>query len=147
MPHDLFLQGRPLGTPDLAQIQRGLAAHPSWHRTRLSRELCVLWNWPNEAGQLKDMACRSLLLKLQARGWIALPPRQRPAVNGQRNRPGGGSYDTAPLQTELAALRPLRVEPLGPASPDLGLFQGLLQQQHYCCSRIATVTGFRTRRR
>ena len=136
MPHELFLQGRPLSAPDLAQIQRWLAEHPAWHRTRLSRELCMLWHWRNEAGQLEDMACRSLLLKLQARGWIALPPRQRPAVNGQRNRPGvAGSYDTAPLQTELAALRPLRVEPLGPASPDLGLFQGLLQQHHYLGQR------------
>ena len=136
MPHELFVQGRPLSAPDLAQIQRWLAEHPSWHRTRLSRELCVLWHWRNEAGQLKDMACRSLLLKLQERGLLVLPPRQRPAVNGQRNRPGVVvSYDTAPLQTELAALRPLRVEPLGPASPDLGLFQGLLQQHHYLGQR------------
>ncbi len=92
---------------------------------------------------------------------LPFPPTQAPGAGLDRVAPaptpcgqwpaqppwGGGSYDTAPLQTELAALRPLRVEPLGPASPDLGLFQGLLQQQHYCCSRIATVTGFRTRRR
>ena len=141
MPHDLFLQGRPLGTPDLAQIQRGLAAHPSWHRTRLSRELCVLWNWPNEAGQLKDMACRSLLLKLQARGWIALPPRQRPAVNGQRNRPGVGGPMTRPRS------RP-SWRRCGPCGWNLsGLPARIWGYSKGCCSsNIIAVRGLRLRR-
>lgn len=44
----------------------------AWNRTRLSRELCLVWNWRNNAGRLKDMACRTLLLKLEARGQIRL---------------------------------------------------------------------------
>jgi hypothetical protein len=98
----------------------------------LSRELCVLWNWRNGTGQIKDMACRSLLLQLQARGLITLPARQRASDNGQRNRrPAAGPHDTAPLQAQLQALESLRVEPLRPGSPDRALFQGLLQQHHY----------------
>ena len=136
MPNDLLLQGRRLSAPELAQIQRWLAEHPAWHRTRLSRELCARWNWRNAAGQLKDMACRSLLLQLQARGLIALPPRQRASVNGQRHRrPVALTCDTTPLQTGLLALQPLRVEPLPAGSPDRALFQGLLQQQHYLGQR------------
>jgi hypothetical protein len=54
-----------------------MAQHPDWHRTALSRHLCELWNWRNGAGRLKDMAARTLLLKLQARGLIELPPPQR----------------------------------------------------------------------
>ena len=132
MPHDLLLQGRRLRAPELAQIQHWLAAHPAWHRTRLSRELCALWNWRNAAGRLKDMACRSLLLQLQARGLITLPPRQRASVNGQRNRrPVAGACDTTPLQAGLAALQPLEVTPLRPGSPERTLFHGLLQQHHY----------------
>ena len=84
MPHDLLRPGRRLSAPELAPIQHWLAAHPAWHRTRLSRELCALWDWRNAAGQLKDMACRSLLLQLQARGLITLPPRQRASVNATR---------------------------------------------------------------
>jgi hypothetical protein len=132
MPHDLLLQGRRLSAPELAQIQHGLAAHPAGHRTRLSRELCALWDWRNAAGQFKDMACRSLLLQLEARGLITLPPRQRASVNGQRHRrPVAVACDTTPLQAELLALQPLRVEPLPAGRPDLALFQGLLQQHHY----------------
>ena len=33
---------------------------------QMSRELCALWDRRNAAGQLKDMANRSLLLLLQA---------------------------------------------------------------------------------
>lgn len=132
MPHDLLLQGRRLSAPELAHIQHWLAAHPHGHRTRLSRELCALWNWRNAAGQLKDMACRSLLLQLEVRGLITLPPRQRASVNGQRNRqPAAFTGDTTPLQAELRTGQPLGVEPLPAGSPDRALLQGLLQQHHY----------------
>src|SRR5260221_7755713 len=108
MPMESLIQGRPVRAEDLAQIQGWLAEHPSWHRTRLSRELCALWEWRNETGRLKDMACRTLLLKLQARGLIALPPRQRASVNGWRNRrPVEWPHAVAVLDAELEALRPL----------------------------------------
>ena len=136
MPHDLLLQGRRLRAPELAHLQHWLAVHPDWHRTRLSRELCAHWNWRNAAGQFKDMACRSLLLQLQARGLITLPPRQRASVNGQRNRrPVAVACDTTPLQTELAAVQPLAIAPLRPGSPERALFQGFLQQHHYLGQR------------
>lgn len=132
MPNDLLLQGRRLSAPALAQIQHWLAVQPAWHRTRLSRELCVLWNWRNAAGQLKDMACRSLLLKLQARGLITLPARQRASVNGQRNRRlSPAAADPAPLHGALPTMQPLAVAPLRPGSPERALFQGWLQQHHY----------------
>jgi len=129
---EAFIQGRHLSAPDLAQIRTLLLEHPSWHRTRLSRELCILWGWRNEAGRLKDMACRTLLLKLEGRGLIGLPPRQRASVNGARNRnPGEYPHEVAALDTELNTLRPLRVELVAPGSPESGLFQLLLQRHHY----------------
>ena len=132
MPHDLLLQGRRLSAPALARIQHWLATQPAWHRTRLSRELCALWNWRNAAGQLKDMACRSLLLKLQARGLITLPPRQRASVNGQRNRRLAPAVDApTPLHVALPTLQPLAVAPLRPGSPERAWFQAWLQQHHY----------------
>jgi hypothetical protein len=132
MPTEPFIQGRYVSAQDLAQIRALLVEHPSWHRTRLSRELCDLWGWRNEAGRLKDMACRTLLLKLEARGLIGLPPRQRASVNGARNRrPAEFPYDVAPVNAELDALRPLRVERVAPGSPESGLFQWLLHRHHY----------------
>lgn len=132
MPDLVVIQGRPFSDQDLLQIRRLLAEHPSWHRTRLSRELCALWGWRNAAGRPKDMACRTLLLKLESRGLIGLPPRQRASVNGHRNRqPAAPPLDESPLQAELAALTPLRVETVSPGTADAGLFGFLLQRHHY----------------
>jgi hypothetical protein len=73
----ICLQGRTLSGDDVALVRALMARHPDWHRTALSLHLCELWNWRNGAGRLKDMAARTLLLKLQARGLIELPPPQR----------------------------------------------------------------------
>jgi hypothetical protein len=132
VPDLVLIQGRQLSDQDLLQIRSLLAVHPSWHRTQLSRELCALWGWRNAAGQPKDMACRTLLLKLQSRGLIGLPPRQRASVNGHRNRqPAPQALDETPLQAELAALTPLRVETVCPGTADAGLLGFLLQRHHY----------------
>lgn len=131
-----LIQGRPFSAPDLAQVRTLLREHPAWHRTRLSRELCALWAWRNEVGQFKDMAARALLLKLERRGWIELPPRQRASVNGRRNRtPAEFPHAVTVLDTALDALRPLRVTPVGAGSPERGLFQWLLQRYHYLGQR------------
>lgn len=136
MRTDSILQGRRLSAQDLVEIRTLRTEHPSWHRTRLSRELCERWGWRNEAGQLKDMACRSLLLTLQERGWIELPARQRASVNGLRNRRSVAvAHDASPWRTSLEALRPLRVERVAPGSPQDRLFQGLLPRYHYLGQR------------
>jgi len=136
MRNDSIIQGRQLSAQDLVEIRTLRTEHPSWHRTRLSRELCERWGWRNEAGHLKDMACRSLLLILQERGWIDLPARQRPSVNGLRNcRPVGVAHDASPWHSSLDALRPLRVERVTSGSPQGRLFQCLLQRYHYLGQR------------
>ena len=126
MPTESIFQGRRVSAPELAAIQRLLDDHPSWHRTRLSRELCRLWGWHNEVGQPKDMACRTLLLKLEARGLIRLPARQSVSANGSRNRhPVEAPHDATPWVARLEALRPLRVEPIPAGHPHAPLFQFL----------------------
>ena len=132
MPPDSLIQGRRVSPENLLEIRGLLTEQPSWHRTRLSRELCQRWEWRNEVGALKDMACRTLLLKLEARGLIELPPRQRASVNGSRNRkPLEIPHDDTPLEAGLSALQPLRVEPVNSGSPQARLFQWLLYRYHY----------------
>lgn len=136
MASEWIVQGRTLSATDLAHIRAWRAEHPTWHRTRLARELCALWGWRNGVGQLKDMAARSLLLKLEARGWITLPPRQRPSVNGRRNQRAVGELP-APvgLQAPLASLEPLSVALLTTGSPEAAGLGALLQQYHYLSHR------------
>ena len=127
-----LIQGRLIGPADLALIRAWLTAHPSGNRTRLSRELCSLWGWRNQAGRLKDMAARSLLLQLEARGQISLPPRRTASVNSARNRTlAPVPHDQNPIHGELAALRPLQLQWLSDQSADLALWKFLLQRYHY----------------
>jgi hypothetical protein len=127
-----IIQGRRVGPEELALVRHWLATEPGWHRTRLSRELCRHWDWRNEAGRLKDMACRTLLLKLERRGEIRLPARQAVSVNGFRNRRCiERPHDRAPITGSLSALQPLQIEVLDEGHPDMALFRYLLQQYHY----------------
>jgi hypothetical protein len=81
----MVMQGQELNTSDIEGICGLLQAHPEWNRTRMSPELCVLWDWRSAAGRPKDMAARMLLLKLERVGCIVLPARRRPSVNTRRN--------------------------------------------------------------
>jgi hypothetical protein len=106
-----------------------MASHPEWRRTALSQELCRLWNWRNGAGRLKDMAARTLLLKLEARGLLQLPPRltyKNPQPK-PRARPA-----PAPFQLPLAlASPPPIVGSLSSVQPvHLALVDSLPQRRH-----------------
>ena len=132
MNRQLVIQGRTIRPEDVALIRDWLQAHPDSNRTRLSRELCAAWNWRNGVGRLKDMAARSLLLKLEAQGQIQLPPRQTASVNGLRNRPGPPiDHDQSPLEGSLKLLQPVRIQPLAAGTSEARLFQWLLQRYHY----------------
>lgn len=92
-----------------------MALHPDWHRTALSLHLCELWNWRNDAGRLKDMAARTLLLKLQARGLIQLPPPERRTRRPCAQAPTVVQPELlsewhTPIEGSLASLRPLSLE-------------------------------------
>src|SRR5258705_8172307 len=78
----LYVQSRTLEAKDLKWIRRLIEAHPGWNRTKLSRHIAQRWKWRNQAGQLKDMACRSMLLKLEQKGLISLRGAQRPSKTG-----------------------------------------------------------------
>ena len=129
---EVVMQGRVIRPEDIALIRDWLEVHPDSNRTRLSRELCAAWNWRNDAGRLKDMACRSLLLKLEARGQIRLPPRRTASVNGLRNRhapplPPAPEVIAGPLQ----GLQPVQVDPVAEGSAEALQFQSLLAHYHY----------------
>ena len=132
MEAEQIIQGRRLGPADMALIRHWLTTEPEWNRTRLSRELCRHWNWRNEVGQLKDMACRTLLLKLERLGQLRLPARQGLSVNALRNvNQVEVLHDQYPITGDLNALRPLSLNVLSERHPDQALFKFLLQQYHY----------------
>jgi hypothetical protein len=132
MTEVMVLQGREVTGADIELIQALLAAHPARGRTPLSAELCRRWDWRNARGQLKDMACRTLLLKLERAGHIRLPPRIRPSSNGLRNRRAlVASLACEPVRGPLRDLLPLSMKVVGTDSDDARLFNDLLTHEHY----------------
>lgn len=128
----MVLQGREVRAADIELIRVLLAEHPARGRTPLSQELCRRWNWRNTQGRLKDMAARTLLLKLERAGHIRLPPRIRPSSNGLRNRrPPAAPVEQEPIRVALGGLRPLSVSVVVPGSDDARVFNGLLAHEHY----------------
>jgi hypothetical protein len=132
MTSTMVMQGRRVSDADIAWIGSLLVEQPAWGRTRLSQELCRRWDWRNAQGQPKDMAARTLLLKLERAGHIRLPPRQRPSSNAWRNRRAPGVLPAPdPISGPLRDLRPLVVSVVAAGSADLRLFNGLLAAYHY----------------
>ena len=126
----LKLQGRDITEDDIRLIKSLITTHSDWHRSRLSQELCTLWHWTNASGQMKDMACRSLLGKLHERGHIHLPePRHQGPAYRARRIPEV-SCDTTAIHCALSDLQPLQVS-LVRTGPDWDLFRSLLVQYHY----------------
>lgn len=131
------MQGRLLTEADLDHIRALRREHPQWSRRQLSEHLVQQWQWRNEAGRLKDMATRTLLLKLQARGLIDLPAplkgngnRQRRAQPPTPTQPELFSQQPEPIAGPLWALQPLVLERVAEASQRRRVTQ-LLRQYHY----------------
>lgn len=128
-----IIQGRRISGSEISEIQKLIADNPRWSRWRLSRALAERWGWYSCSGQLKDMAARTLLLKLEQRQEIRLPERRcRPPRRGPRLT--ADLFDTAapePIVEDLSALQPLRIEVVGPKHPHFYSFERYLVRHHY----------------
>ena len=131
------MQGRLLNEADLDNIRQLREAHPHWSRQQLSVHLAQQWQWRNQAGRLKDMAARTLLLKLQARGLIELPTPLRGGGNRRGKPSAKGALELelseplpASIEGALDSLRPVRLE-LVESRIQRRRVSRLLEQHHY----------------
>jgi hypothetical protein len=109
-------------------------AQPDWSRWRLSRELAAHWGWCNGAGQLKDMAARTLLVKLEERGLIELPARRQTPTNRMRcagAEAGLVRAPAAPLAGALDGLGTLSIQEVSGQKSGRGWVKAALGQFHY----------------
>lgn len=68
-------RGRDLNAEDISFIQATILEHYDKGRTRISQLLCKSWRWVQPSGELKEYAARDLLLRLEEKGFVKLPPR------------------------------------------------------------------------
>ena len=117
---------------DIALIRNIIAAHPDRGRRFISQEVCRVWNWRQTNGALKDMVCRSLLLLLESKGFIKLPPRKSTPPNplANRKKPLRIPVDQNPIECSLNELSPINLEQVR-RTPQEKLFNSLISEYHY----------------
>jgi hypothetical protein len=127
----ITIRKRTITEPELELIQDTVDLHWDKGRTQISQILCRKWNWFQPNGCLKDMACREVLLTLQRKGLIALPPRFNSANNDKRNRSiPVVDIDQTPLQGKPSHLPPVTLKIVRNTSLE-PLYNSLVQQHHY----------------
>jgi len=119
-------------TPErIEQINKLIQDNPNWNRSKLSRELCRIWDWKGENGQIKDISCRDVLRALDAKGKITLPkPQQKSHANGGADRIVAMEHDTTPIEGPLSDFTPLIVEVVT-QKDKLREFKSYIAQYHY----------------
>jgi hypothetical protein len=128
----MVLHGRRFQAPELHQVQALVTTHPEWSRYRLSRELCALWDWRTANGQWRDMAARTVLLKLEQRGWVRLPARRMISPNRHRlAAPAPRDWDRTPITGSLAALRPVEIREVSEGRAQREELRAALAHFHY----------------
>jgi hypothetical protein len=132
----LTYRGQIVTEDDVVFIRQLIAEHPASSRRALSQKLCEAWNWRQANGALRDMVCRSLMLRLYRAGHIELPPVRRVNPNplgrrgAERRKPIPALVDTSPLEANLAAIRPLEFRQVRHTWEE-PLFNSLLDRYHY----------------
>jgi hypothetical protein len=130
----LTIQGRRFTAADLESLRQWVGENPHWSRWRLSRELATRWDWRNGAGVLKDMAARTLLVKLQQRGLIELPLRRQVPTNRMRCSTLLATElrePVEPISCPLAELEPLRLQEVSGEPAQRAWIKAALAQFHY----------------
>lgn len=132
MDETIVVQGRRVTPQDVARIRQLRLENPGWSRRRLSQSVAEEWDWRNARGQLKDMAARTLLLKLEARGLVYLPPRRQTPSNRMAGRTlPRQNWDSNPVECKLAGLCPLTVREVSTDATARVRFAAALAEFHY----------------
>jgi len=132
MDKTILLQGRELSTYHLKQVSDLLRQHPDWSRRQISIALCHLWDWRNAKGDIKDMASRSLLVKLDTLGHITLPPRRQVPSNRMTQQVMPSVlHETHPITDALSHVQPLKLINIADHKADEDLYNCLLSSYHY----------------
>ncbi|MFQ5356555.1 MAG: DUF4338 domain-containing protein [Mariprofundaceae bacterium] len=132
MSKTIICQGREVCGADIDWLQACVREHPDWSRHRITKHICEDWDWRTHSGQLKTFAARSFIDKLEAKGFIELPP-----VRAGMRRPHRDPYpevtlpDAAPVTAQLSDIAPVSITLISSGTYDHGCFASYLIEHHY----------------
>ena len=137
MTQEIKVQGRILSRENIAEICDLLSQNPQWNRRKISIELCRKWQWEDPAGRLKDIACRTMLRKLEQKGFFTLPVPRHTGHNQSRGKNFQPSlHDTTVIQKPITETGKIVIH-IADTGMDRQLWQTFMTSYHYL--------GFQTR--
>ena len=108
----LTFRGREIRQAELDFLRQLIAENPRLSRRALSARVCEAWKWVQPNGQLRDMVCRSLMLRLHRAGQIQLPEPRSKAINNailHRRVRAVTAVDQTPITGSLESLGALEI--------------------------------------
>jgi hypothetical protein len=132
MEKSITILKRVIGASELRLIKELIASIGHLGRTYISKELCKVWNWRLPNGQLKDIACRDLLRRLEKRELIQLPPPLRPSRRvGYKNMTSlPADFVATPISQPLGAFSDITLDMVRGTSYE-HLYNALIDRYHY----------------
>jgi hypothetical protein len=127
------IRRRRIGQQDLLLIRELINAEGHRGRSYVSHRLCEIWDWRQDNGRFRQIACRDLLRQLEGKGLVKLPPMLQAARRaGYVNRvPALNLLDLSRLVGSLPSMRKeLRID-LVESAEAARLYKGLIGTYHY----------------
>ena len=127
----MYVCGQHFSQSMLDRIQQAALSEPSVSRLELSRRVCRWLNWRSPSGRLQEMSCRKALAKLNRRGILDLPQRERP--DGFKRREAVTiEPHIAKVSCTLSELGEVTVEPVKTRySKESKVWFALVERYHY----------------
>ena len=140
MDRELIIRRRLIGPAELRLVRRLIEQEGERGRSHLSKRLCELWDWRQANGRFRQIACRELLRRLEAKGLVRLPPplaqARRPGYRNRTRLPE--RLEREPLEGSLSGfLKDIRLC-LVEGAEALAAYAGLIGAYHYLGYRQAT---------
>lgn len=128
----ICILGRRFEPQELMRLQAWIDQRHDHSRRALSLGLAKLWVWRNDQGQLRDMAVRLLLNRLEQRGCLQLPARQNRGGRRQMRLPSHPvAAPNRPITDPLEQLQPLSVRVVGPGQAQRAQLAQYFLAHHY----------------
>jgi len=125
------IRGRHIDDAGLSIIRATITEYWDKGRSAISRILCERWDWRQANGLLKERGCRVLLLALEEKGEIELPPRMKESFRHPKRADRlEYPHDTTPLCGTVSEFRSLTIKMVR-STPDEGLWDYLVEKYHY----------------
>ncbi len=128
----LRYRGTEIREEEIRFITELIRNNPQDSRRMLSQKLCRAWDWVQPNGNLRDMVCRGLMLRLDEAGLIKLPAKRRNPPNPfvDRRKPEAIEIERTPVSCSLRELEPVVLRQVRRTKHEK-LFNSLIQQYHY----------------